>query len=182
VRGRGPLGFGRGWPPRRRGWLLLAAEPTLQGAFAGQLVWRVRVGQPHAEVASPPTGVLLTQCHSQRVEGVAWIGGLTGSGPVVGLEVVGLLPKASQQLAYGSWAKVERLRDGGGVVALAGSLQDKAAQGQREWCRHGDPRKNGPGLTIDYPPAAARQNLCVGINGKTYCRVTAPGSPSATFF
>jgi hypothetical protein len=33
-------------------------------------------------------------------------------------------------------------------------------------------------MLLAYPPAATRQNLCVGISGVTYCRATAPGSPS----
>lgn len=141
---------------------MLAAEPTLQGAFAGHRVGRAGVGQTYANVAGSPGGMLLPQGQGQRVEGMVLVGGMTGPGPVGGLERLPLLLEALQQLAYRPWAEVKGLRDGGGGLATAGAAKDEAAHGQGKWGRHGDPRKSGWGLTISLFP-------CLGA-AKPFCR------------
>jgi hypothetical protein len=107
--------------------------------------------------------MLLTQCQGHSREGVALVGRTAGTGPVGGLKVLRLLLESLQQLAYGPWTEVECLSDGRCVLATACSVKDEATQGQGEWCRHGDPRKNDSGLTIAYPLPGRGKTFLSGL-------------------
>jgi hypothetical protein len=171
VRGGGPVGLGGRPTPGGRGGLL-AAEPALQGALAGQGLVRVGVvGQSDTDVAGAPGGVLLAQGQGLGVERV--VGGTPGARPVGGFEALGLPAEGLEQLPDGAGAEAQGAGDGGGAVAAVGPPQDEAAQRQRQGGRHGNPRRKRWGLAIAYSPAAARQNLYVGISGKTFMSVLA---------
>jgi hypothetical protein len=168
IRRRPTARWGRG--------LLLLQEPALQGPLAGQEGRIGAGGQAHADVTSAPGRVLLTQRQGGGVERVA-IRAASRARPVAGFEAVGLGGEALQQLPHRPLAQVQVQGDGDGIVAAARPAQDELAKREGEWRRHGNPRRSDAGMTIAYSPAAARQNLCVGISGITYCRVTAPRSP-----
>jgi hypothetical protein len=119
--------------------------------------------------------MLLAQRQGLGVERV--VGRTPRARPVAGFQTRRGLTELLEQLPDGTWAEVQGLGDGGGGLPPVGAAQEKAAQGQRQGCRHGDPRQKNSGPVIAYARAAARQNLYVGINGVTYCRATAPRSP-----
>jgi hypothetical protein len=116
--------------------------------------------------------VLLTQGQGLGVEWLAVVGGTARAGPVGGREALRLVAEALEQLPDRAGAEVQGTGDfRGGLAAFCPAL-DEAAQGQREWRRHGNPRRKGSGIRLAYSLDAPRQNLCVGISGVTYCRVT----------
>ena len=111
----------------------------MQGAFAGEINVAVFIAQTDADVASPPSRVLVAQRKSLCVERV--IGRSAWARLVGGLDTLGLAAEALDQLANGSGAEAESLGDGGSRLAEARPLLDDLANAEREGCRHGNPRK-----------------------------------------
>jgi len=81
------------------------------------------------------------------------------AGPVGGPQALGLVMEALEQLPDGPGAQAQGAGDGGRGLATACAALDQAAQGDRQWCRHGVSPRCGSGMTIAYSPAGARQNL-----------------------
>lgn len=117
--------LGRGRRPAR--------EPALQRPRAGHLPLGDGgpagvLEQAQAEEAGPPAGVLLPQGESDGEQGMSF-GGLAGSGPVVGLESIGLLAQAAQEVADGACLQPESGGDGGGRLSASAAGDDLPPQG-----------------------------------------------------
>jgi hypothetical protein len=107
-----------------------AAEPALQGAFAGQLGRSGGVGQADADVTGSPGGVLLTQSQSQRVEGVTVVRRTSGARSVGGLKQLGLTSETLYQIADRAGAEVQLPGDGRSVTAGLRQTKDAFTDGQ----------------------------------------------------
>ena len=116
------------------------AEPAMQGPLAGEIRLAVFIAQTHTDVAGPPSRVLLAQCKSLCVERM-----LLGRSPrtrlVGGFDTLGVAAEALNQLSNGSGAEAEIVGDGRSGLAATDPLSNEFANGQREWRRHGNPRK-----------------------------------------
>ena len=111
----------------------------MQGPLAGEISLAVFIAQTHADVAGPPSRVLLAQCKSLGVERV--FGRSAGARLVGGFDTLGLIAEALNQLSNGSGAEAEIVGDGRSGLAATDPLLNEFANGQREWRRHGNPRK-----------------------------------------
>jgi hypothetical protein len=85
--------------------------------------------------------MLLAQGQGDRVEGV--LVGTSGSGLVGGSQALGLVAPALQQLADGAGTQPQGGSNGRGGLTATRPLLDQAAQRQRQWGRHDDPRTKG---------------------------------------
>ena len=111
---------------------MLSAEPALEGAFAGQQGRLDGAAQTHADISSPPGGMLLSQSQGLRVEGVAVIRRASGTRPIVGRQRIGMIAEALEQLANGAGAEMQLLGDGRSGVAGFCTTQNESTEGHRE--------------------------------------------------
>jgi hypothetical protein len=102
--------------------------------------------------------MLLTQRQRGGVERVL-PGRTPGARLVAGGELLGMVAEALQQLPDRSRAEMHGAGDVGSGFAAARPPLNDAANGQREWRRHGNPRSVDSGLRILYSSVNARQNL-----------------------
>jgi len=118
--------------------LLLLTQPALQGAFAGYLA-QSQASESHADVTSSPTGMLLTHRHNPVVECLAALA-TAGTGSIGGVDSLGLLAEATNQISHRSRAQMQGVGDGGHILMEPHPLKDGLANRQGNRGSHGDPR------------------------------------------
>jgi len=180
MRGGGAVDGRRRPSPTRRGRVPLAAEPSLQGAFAGQS-GRVGIrGQTDADVARSPGRVELPQRHGVGSERMVF-GGSARPGPISRPRGVGWVTSPLEQVSDRARTEVQVAGDGRRGLPTIGSKLDEASECRRKGSGHGDSPGGWQDLTTgDYPlPQGGKsgKTFFVGIRGKTYGRVTGASAP-----
>jgi hypothetical protein len=162
-----PGGLGRATASLRGRAEASVVEPTLQGAFAGQLRGRVVTAQENADESSPPARVLAAQSEGVVVKPLVdrrpGAFAVVVNGSEAGVAAGGA---ALQEVANGSERQPERLGDGGrGLAALVAS-EDSSTQREGSRCRHGKPSQG-----VEKPGGDDPQRI-LPPHGKTRCRIS----------
>lgn len=128
------------FPPGRRRHLSLLAQPSLQGAFAGDLKLRKQMSQLQPQSSRSPTGMLLAQFQCSPTEGILFMVPM-GTASVIS-RLNGLRASSTpllQQVPHGALGQLKLLGDLDRRLSVLGPVPNRFSNSRWDSAGHDHP-------------------------------------------